>query len=145
VHVDQWGPVDNYFTDFGRSTVVGRVASDAQRELLEASVAAVDDVIDGVRPGVTFGELYKRGASWLVDHDFEPAELGLFGHSVGLTQEAPWIVDGETTVVEPNMVLAVEAYLARPEIGGSNFEQNIIVRDDRPEILTAACPSRWWD
>lgn len=145
VHIDQWGPVDNYFTDFGRSTVVGRAASDAQRELLEASVAAVEHVIDGVRPGITFAELYKRGASWLIDRDFEAAELGLFGHSLGLTQEAPWIVDGETTVVQPNMVLAVEAYLARPEIGGSNFEQNIIVRDDRPEILTAACPSRWWD
>jgi len=145
VHIDQWGPVDNYFTDFGRSTVVGRAASAAQRALLEAAVAAVDHVIGGVRAGVTFDELYRRGASWLIDHDFEPAELGLFGHSLGLTQEAPWIVDGETTVVEPNMVLAVEAYLARSEIGGSNFEQNIIVRDDRPEIMTAACPSRWWD
>ena len=145
VHIDQWGPVDNYFTDFGRSTVVGRAPSDAQRELLEASVAAVDHVIDGVRPGVTFAELYERGASWLVQHDFEPAELGLFGHSLGLTQEAPWIVDGEATVVRPNMVLAVEAYLARAEIGGSNFEQNLIVHDDKPEILTAACPSHWWD
>ena len=145
VHIDQWGPVDNYFTDFGRSTVVGRAASDVQRELLEASVAAVEHVIDGLRPGVTFGELYQRGASWLVQHDFEPAELGLFGHSLGLTQEAPWIVDGESTVVQPNMVLAVEAYLARAEIGGSNFEQNLIVSDEKPEILTAPCPSRWWD
>jgi Xaa-Pro aminopeptidase len=145
VHVDQWGPVDNYFTDFGRSTVVGRTPSDVQRELLEASVAVVEHVIGAVRPGTTFDELYERGASWLVDHDFLPAELGLFGHSLGLTQEAPWIVAGEATVIEPNMVLAVEAYLARPEIGGSNFEQNLIVRDDQPEILTAPCPSRWWD
>jgi Xaa-Pro aminopeptidase len=145
VHIDQWGPVDNYFTDFGRSTVVGRTPSDVQRELLEASVAAVEHVVEAVRPGVTFGELYERGASWLLDHDFLPAELGLFGHSLGITQEAPWIVDGERTAVEPNMVLAVEAYLARPEIGGSNFEQNLVVRDEQPEILTAACPSRWWD
>jgi Xaa-Pro aminopeptidase len=145
VHIDQWGPVDNYFTDFGRSTVVGRAASGVQRELLEASVAAVEHVIEGVRPGVTFGQLYERGAAWLIDHAFEPAELGLFGHSLGLTQEAPWIVEGETTVIEPDMVLAVEAYLARSEIGGSNFEQNLIVHDDKPEILTAACPSRWWD
>jgi Xaa-Pro aminopeptidase len=145
VHIDQWGPVENYFTDFGRSTVVGRTPSGEQRELLEASVAVVEHVVAAVRPGITFAELYERGASWLVEHDFEPAELGLFGHSLGLTQEAPWIVAGEGTVIEPNMVLAVEAYLARPEVGGSNFEQNLIVRDDGPEIVTAACPSRWWD
>jgi Xaa-Pro aminopeptidase len=145
VHIDQWGPVENYFTDFGRSTVVGRAPSGPQRELLEASVALVEHLIEAVRPGVSFGELYQRGEAWVDAHGFDAAELGLFGHSLGLTQEAPWIVAGERTVVEPNMVLAIEAYLARPEIGGSNFEQNLIVTHGEPEILTAACPSRWWD
>jgi Xaa-Pro aminopeptidase len=145
VHIDQWGPVENYFTDFGRSTVVGRSPSGSQRELLEASVSLVEHLIEAVRPGVSFGELYQRGEAWVDAHGFDSAELGLFGHSLGLTQEAPWIVAGERTVIEPNMVLAIEAYLARPEIGGSNFEQNLIVTDDQPEILTAACPSRWWD
>jgi Xaa-Pro aminopeptidase len=145
VHVDQWGPVENYFTDFGRSTVIGRTATEAQREVLEASVALVEHIIDAVRPGVMFGELYRRGEAWLDDHGYQAAELGLFGHSLGLTQEAPWIVEGEATVLEPNMVLAVEAFLGRPEIGGSNFEQNLIVRDGEPEVLTADCPSRWWD
>jgi hypothetical protein len=40
-NVDQWGPVENYYTDFARSTVVGRRPTDAQREVLDASVALI--------------------------------------------------------------------------------------------------------
>jgi len=144
VHVDQWGVVNGYFTDFGRSTVIGRNPTEAQREVLEASVALVDHIIEAVRPGATCDELYRRGESWLIDNGFGAPELGLFGHCLGLSQEAPWIVPGETTPLAPNMVVAIEAFVGRSEVGASNCEQNLIVRDDTPEILTAACPQRWW-
>ena len=55
-----------------------------------------------------------------------------------------WIVPGETTPLAPNMVVAIEAFVGRSEVGASNCEQNLIVRNGTPEILTAACPQRWW-
>lgn len=144
LHVDQWGPVNNYFTDFGRSTVVGGNPDDGQKEVLEASVLLVEHLLEGLRPGVSCDALFKRGQVWLSDNGFDNAALGLFGHSLGLTQESPWIVPGEMTTFEPNMVIAVEAFVERPSVGSSNFEQNVVVRDGAPEVLTAACPSRWW-
>jgi len=158
VHVDQWGPVNGYFTDFARSTVVGRKPSDAQRELLEGSVTMIQHIVDRARPGATFEDLYHLGAAWLDDNGFGAAassadEAGhefsagfpAFGHSMGINIEGPWMGPGETTVLEPNMVLAIESVVGRPGVGAANYEQNVVVRDGAPEILTAGCQDRWWD
>ena len=158
VHVDQWGPVDGYYTDFARSTVVGRQPTDAQREVLEASVTLIGHVIEGVRPGTTFGDLYERGSSWLAENGFAShtadgddagqvfgAQFPSFGHSLGLTVEEPSIIAGEDTPITDNMVLAIECVVGRPGVGASNFEQNVVVSGEDPEILTAGCRERWWD
>lgn len=157
VHIDAWGSIDGYFCDLDRSTVVGGTPSGPQREVLEASIANVEHIIAGIRPGVTIGELYDRGADWLVDNGFGEHRAKLedagtnfgqlfpaFGHSVGLGLERPYIITGEPTVVEPNMVLAVETLIGRQEVGGAAFEQDLLVTADGVEVLTADCPPRWW-
>jgi Xaa-Pro aminopeptidase len=158
VHCDLWGPVNGYYTDFARSTVIGRRPTDTQRELLEASVAVIHHIIEGAKPGATFHDLYQRGATWLTEHGYAGAssseeESGnafsagfpAFGHSLGHAVETPWITDDEHTVLEPNMVLAIEAVVGRPGLGATNYEHNLVVRDGEPEILTAACKDVWWD
>lgn len=158
LHIDAWGAIDGYFTDFVRSTVVGGTASDAQKELLEGSIALIDHVVAGVRPGVEIGELYSRGAGWMAENGFgehrgDSAQTGTdfgklfpaFGHSFGVGLEAPWIIEDEPTVVVENMCLAIETLLGRPGVGGAGFEQDVIVTADGCELITAACPSRWWE
>jgi Xaa-Pro aminopeptidase len=158
VHCDLWGPVNGYYTDFARSTVIGRRPTDAQRELLEASAAVINHIVEGARPGATFGDLYRRGAAWLTEHGFAGASSSAeesgnafsegfpaFGHSLGLAVETPWITDDEHTVLEPNMVLAIEAVVGRPGLGATNYEHNLVVRDGDPEVLTAPCKDVWWD
>ncbi len=158
VHVDQWGPVENYYTDFARSTVVGRQPTDAQREVLDASVALINDLIDNtVRPGVRFSQVFQAGTTWLRDNGFASpgnvdaagqvfaTQFPCFGHCIGLTIENPWIVATEDTVLEPNMVVALETVVGRAGLGASNYEQNVVIRAGRPEVLTAACQDQWWD
>ncbi len=158
VHIDAWASIDGYYTDFDRTTVVGRSATPEQREVLEGSVAIIDHIIAGVRPGVTVGELYARGAGWLVDNGFgeHRAELGeagtdfgqlfpAFGHSVGLGLEPPFIIEDDPTVLEQNMCFAVEALIGHQGVGGAAFEQQLIVGADGAEVISAGCPSRWWD
>ncbi|MEG6509959.1 Xaa-Pro peptidase family protein [Methyloligella sp. 2.7D] len=158
VHCDQWGPVDAYYTDFARSTVVGGKPSDAQRELLEGSKTLIHHIIDGIRPGeTTFGDLYASGSKWLDDHGFAnhkssadesnafSSMFPCFGHSLGLGIDAPWICEDDPTMVEENMTLAIEALVGRPGVGAANYEENIVVHADGVEILTASCEGQRWE
>jgi Xaa-Pro aminopeptidase len=43
------------------------------------------------------------------------------------------------------MCLAIEALLGRPGVGGAGFEHNVIVGAEGCEVITAACPARWWE
>ena len=158
IHPDMYGTVGGYFYDMVRTTVAGRTVTGAQREVLEASVAVVEHIIEGMRPGVACGELFTRGATWLEGHGFDVpgaeesqgvALLGQsypsFGHSIGLAWENPSIVPGEEGVLQPGMVMAVEAEVGRPGAGTGAFEHDLLVTEDGVEVLTAHVPSVWWD
>jgi Xaa-Pro aminopeptidase len=158
IHPDMYGTVNGYFYDLVRTTVAGRTASPAQREVLEASVAVVEHIIDAVRPGVSCGELFDRGAEWLTEHGFAApgaetsdgvAMLGQsypsFGHSLGLAWENPSLVAGESAVLEPNMIIAVEAEVGRPGAGTGAFEHNVLVTATGHEILTKHVRNVWWE
>ena len=158
VHVDQWGPVHAYYTDFARSMVVGGKPSDAQREVLEGAISVIEHVIEGIKPGRTLGDLFDRGATWLERNGFPGPRSGpngsprnnfsvqfpSFGHSLGLGIDVPNIAENEPAIIRPNMVLAIEALVSQPGVGAANFEQNVIVHPDRVEILTEGCQKRWW-
>jgi len=158
IHPDMYGTVNGYFYDMVRTTVVGRVASPAQREVLAASVAVVEHIIDGIRPGVSCGELFERGSIWLTEHGFAaPGDDGSegvallgqsypsFGHSLGLAWENPSLVSGEAAVLEPNMVMAVEAEVGRPGAGTGAFEHNVLVTETGAEVLTRQVKNVWWE
>lgn len=150
LHLDLWGPVrDGYYTDFSRSTVVGGKASEAQKQVLEGSIDLIEAIVAEIRPGVTYGDLHARGLRWMTENGFRSADeeggghsavYPSFGHGLGLGVENPQLIAGDPTVVEPNMVIAVETTL-----GGAFFEQDVLVTEGGHEILTAASPSRLWE
>ncbi len=158
IHPDMYGTVNGYFYDLVRTTVAGRKASDVQREVLEASVAVVEHIVAGMRPGVSCEELFARGSRWLLEHGFDApgadvpesvAYLGQsfpsFGHGLGLAWEHPWLMPGEVMVLEPNMVFAVEAVVGRPGAGTGAFEHDVLITADGPEILTTPAKNVWWE
>lgn len=153
VHADQLGAVQGYLTDFHRSTVVGRSPTAEQRELLEGAVALIEDIVSGMAVGVTFDDLFRRGASWMRENGFADAGSGhsfddifpAFGHSIGLLIEVPYLVEGEMRGLAHNSVIAVEGVVGRPGVGMAGFEHNVLVTDGGVEILDAGAPKRWWD
>jgi Xaa-Pro dipeptidase len=159
VHVDLWGPVNRYYTDFARSTVVGGEPSDAQRTILEAPLAAVPEILSAIRPGNTVGDLFATGERWMKENGWldpalsladAPPEAGplfehvpIFGHGLGMSTEQPWIVAGSTVELVPNMVLAIEFIIAR-DGEGAYLEHDVLVTDEGFEILDRECPEVWW-
>lgn len=158
IHPDMYGTVNGYFYDLVRTTVAGREASEAQREVLEGAVGVVEHIIDGMAPGASCEDLFDRGAAWLGDHGFDVpgaetsesvAFLGQsfpsFGHSIGLAWEHPWLMPGETVTLEPRMVFAVEAEVGRPGAGTGAFEHDVLITDEGVEILTKQAKNVWWE
>lgn len=155
IHPDMYGTVNGYFYDMVRTTVAGRKVTDAQREVLQAPIDLVEHVVDGMRPGVTCGELFERGANWLGENGFEvpgadaegnfAQSFPSFGHSMGLAWEHPFVIPDEPTELAPGMVFAIEVEIGRPGAGTGAFEHDVIVTEDGVENLTDSLQRVWWE
>lgn len=59
------------------------------------------------------------------------------GHGIGIQQhEAPWVEDGDPTVLEAGMVLSSEPGIYVPGHAGYRISDTVLVTDDGPERLT---------
>jgi Xaa-Pro aminopeptidase len=157
VHPDIYGVVDGYFYDFVRSIVVGGEPTDAQVEILEGGIGAIHAACAAARPGNTAADVFAAGRAYLrdngLDHD-EPADTGVidlstdvlesFGHGIGVGMEPPWLTPTSDVELVPGMTLAIEQHCSRPGVGTMRYEETVLVTDGEPEIMTAACPARWW-
>lgn len=158
-HVDMYGLFEGYYYDFGRSAVAGRVATDAQKEVLEGAIGAVEASIAAIRPGATAGDVARAGFEWLDEHDFliagtkedldaaGEAALNMtfpsMGHGLGMWWEDPWLVPEDRTLLTPGMVIAVERAVGRPGVGSASYEDDVLVTEDGCEVLTPV-EKRWW-
>lgn len=149
LRVDGFGPVRGYGCDMARSTCVGAEPTAAQRAVLEDAVGLIEAMIAAVRPGVTHEQVHDVGTRWMTDrgypaHGYFEGFFPMFGHQLGMTTEGPWIAAGSTDPIRAGQVMAIEIVLGTPETGGIAYEDVVIVHDDGAEVITAACPARWW-
>jgi len=145
IRLDLYGSFDGYLFDFGRSRVVGRPPTQEQQEILDAVRDSVQAGTELLRPGETLGAVAKcceevLGASaYARRHGLPRAMMGdTWGHSLGLDWGSPWIESASSTVILPGMCFAIERRIEAPGIGGANYENDVIVTDTDPEIVTPA-------
>lgn len=143
LRIDAYGSLGGYLFDFARTKVVGAAASDEQRELIEALRAGVTAGIEALRPGVRLCEVARRceealAASPHARRHGVPAHVmgGFWGHGLGLGFEPPWIGPAGDEVVEAGWCLAIERRAAVAGIGGAQYEDDVLVGQDGPELLT---------
>jgi Xaa-Pro aminopeptidase len=157
VHPDVYGAVDGYFYDFVRTTVVGGEPTPAQVDVLEAAVACIHAACAAAVPGrrakelwdISQAELIRRGVVDRAAASPDGAELSAddvesAGHGIGVGWEPPTLTPYDDTVLAPGMTLAVERYVSRADVGTVRFEETVLITEREPEIMTAACPARWW-
>ena len=149
IRLDLYGSIDGYLFDFGRSRVVGRSPTQEQQEILDAVRDSVQSGTGLLRPGETLGAVARRceevlGASSSARRHGPPRAMmgGTWGHSLGLDWGAPWIEASSSTVIRSGMCFAIERRIEAPGIGGANYENDVIVTDAGPEIVTLA-PDRY--
>jgi Xaa-Pro aminopeptidase len=149
LRVDGFGPVRGYGCDLARSACVGAEPTAEQRTVLEHAVEFVHTLVGAVRPGVSHAQIHDLGTAWMVDHGYAPHAYfeGMwpaFGHQIGLTTEGPFIAAEEHDLLQAGQVMSIEIVVGTPSTGGISHEESFIVTADGTEIITAACPARWW-
>jgi Xaa-Pro dipeptidase len=125
-----------YASDFGRTWVVGRDPTPAERELFTRWCGVMVAALDEVRPGATGGELCRAAEAvepdarpWLphfyLVHGLgvESAEMPLLGTDLGPEFD-------ESLVLAPGMVLVVEPVIWEEGVGGYRAEEIVAVTDD---------------
>ncbi len=128
--------VDDYSSDITRTIAVGEPDA-PMREAYEVVKAANAAGRAAARPGVT-GEAVDRAARKVI----EAAGYGQYfthrtGHGLGLEgHEPPYMVAGDTTVLQPGMTFTIEPGIYIPGKGGVRIEDDVLITEDGSQSLT---------
>jgi len=117
-----------------------RPPTDEQRRLYGIAYEFVYSAIPEFVPGASIRELGERLGSRLPD-EFQTLRYPFVAHGSGLADEWPAIKydDHHDGAIQAGMSLSVEAYVGA--VGGRDgvkFEEQIIVTDGAPEIISRA-------
>ena len=128
--------VDEYSSDITRTIAIGAPPDD-MRHVYEVVKLANAAGRAAVKPGIAAQEV-DRAAREVI----EEAGLGEYfthrtGHGLGLEgHEAPYMVEGDLTVLQPGMTFTVEPGIYIPGKGGVRIEDNLVVTEAGGESLT---------
>ena len=123
-----------YKLGFDRSFWIGEIAEKPQQAIYEVAVASQKAALDELRPGVTAESIHAAYSEVIQSAGYEyPFRCG---RGTGLSfLEVPQLVTGDTTIIQPGMVLAVDGSVSvdtyRAQVGDS-----FIITEDGWEPLT---------
>ena len=126
-----------YFSDFDRNFGFGEQPPETMKayELLWHSIEVAISV---ARPGKKASDIFAAINSHLKD---QHGAVGRYGHGVGLQlTETPSIAFWDNTVLCEGMVLAIEPSLSLSNNRMMVLEENIVIRDGSPQLLTKRAP-----
>ncbi|MEM7225250.1 MAG: Xaa-Pro peptidase family protein [Pseudomonadota bacterium] len=138
--IDTGTTYDGYFCDFDRNWAFGS-ADEAVRKAYRTAYAATEAALAIARPGSSCQEL--AAAMWTVLEAGGALgnDVGRLGHGLGMQlTELPSHRPGDTTVFEAGMVLTLEPGLCFAPGKLMVHEENIVVRDGPPELLSRRAP-----
>ena len=123
---------DGYFCDFDRNFVFGRV-DDEVRQVYRTVYRATEAGLIAARPGATCADLFTAM------HDVMGVEgdVGRLGHGLGMQlTEGPSNTPWDNTILRPGMVMTLEPSMSFGAGKVMVHEENIVIRDGEPELLT---------
>ena len=146
VLIDTGCTVQGYHSDITRTWIFGE-PSDEQRRIWDLEHAAQAAAFNAVRPGVTCASVDTAARAVL-----EAAGLGpdyrlpglphRTGHGCGLAiHEAPYLVRGNDTVLQPGMCCSNEPMIVVPGEFGVRLEDHFHVTDSGAQWFTPPSPA----
>lgn len=138
--LDTGAVFDGYFCDFDRNFAIGS-ASEEVKTVYRTLLAAANAGLEAARPGVACNALFSAMQSVIEDAGFGGGSVGRFGHGLG-TQLTEWpsLAPFDDTILQENMVITLEPSIGYGDGKVMVHEENIVIRDGRPQLLNSAAP-----
>jgi len=130
--------VNGYWSDLTRTASVGSPKPEAA-SILEIVKGAQRAAINGVRPGISAGDIDAIARDKIAAQGLAAYFTHHTGHHVGFRYHDPGfgILPGESSVLEPGMIITIEPGVYVPERGaGARIEDNVLVTESGHEILS---------
>jgi len=129
---------DGYCSDMTRTVYFG-TPKPKERKAYEAVLEAQESAVAAVSAGVKCGEVDEAARSVLRDAGFAEAFSHSTGHGVGLEiHEAPRVGAGQTTRLQPGMVVTIEPGVYLAGEFGIRIEDMVAVTRNGGQVLTPA-------
>ena len=144
VVIDIGGPMPSgYFSDCTRTYVIatdgGRTISPRVEEVYGVVRRAQAAGVAAVRPGVTAESIDAASRSVIEQAGYADYFITRTGHGIGLeVHEHPYMVAGNTTVLEPGMAFSVEPGIYLPGEFGVRIEDIVVVGESGPILMNNA-------
>lgn len=130
---------DGYFCDFDRNFAFG-AADDDVRRAYDTVFHATEAGLAAARPGASCADLYKAMQSVLRSMQ-SAGDVGRLGHGLGMQlTEGPSNTPWDETELRPGMVMTLEPSLAFGAGKVMVHEENIVIRDGEPQLLSRRAP-----
>jgi len=137
--IDTGTTLDGYFCDFDRNFGFGKIdekALKAYNLLWEATEMG----IKAAKPGNTCKDINQVMQKTLKQNN-STNNIGRMGHGLGLQlTEPPSIMSNDNTLIEENMILAIEPCLEYEPGKMLVLEENILITNNGNQILTSRTP-----
>ena len=132
---------DGYFCDFDRNFSLG-APDPATARAHDVLWQATEAGLTAARPGAAARDVSHAMATVIADAGYAGGTVGRLGHGLGMQlTEWPSLADFDHTPLAPGMVLTLEPGLEIAPGRGMVHEEDIVVRDGPPELLTARAPA----
>lgn len=134
--VDFGAVVGGYCADLTRAFCLGE-PDERLQEAYDAVIAALDAGIAQLKAG-TVASVAANAAAYEIERLGLPVSHVL-GHGIGLqVHELPNVDRGSNIILQEGMVITAEPGIYFPGWGGVRVEDDVLVTNDGPEILTSA-------
>lgn len=132
VVLDFGGTLEGYYSDITRTVFVGEgPASGSEREKVYNLVARGQEAaVQTGRPGLTCEQLDSVARDVLTQGGYGEYFTHRLGHGIGLDgHEAPYLVQGNKTLLRPGMAVTIEPGLYLPQKFGVRIEDTVVVTE----------------
>lgn len=138
IRFDVGGLLDGYWSDLGRTAVVGE-PDDLQRSRYDAILRGELVQLALAKPGVLASEVFRVAVDEVERRGISPYRRHHCGHGIGLdVYEEPIIAPASTQELEPGMVFCFETPFYELGWGGMMVEDTLVITSEGCELLSVS-------